>query len=447
MRRTEGVDKLSTGNCLTFLRCLAGTYPTEFRSLSKPQFFRGWRSLQESRRLDDPSVTPLYYVKTDFRDAFTSILQSKLLAVVRDRIKEFFIRKSQTLCMHSVDTVKICGDETVYCKKRKYFDGLPVPEFPGNSLVFYDQMTTVSMSDMWDVICKCVRCNVVKLGGRQWLMTRGIVQGDRLSVMFCDLLLANLQATLLKDLVGRGRFYRFVDDYVFVSPDPLAAKQFLIAMSTGFDEYGLQVNRTKTETNLVGTGDGLVNFLGFQLNMNTGEVTKNESSFRNRRPLHFADFDLGRGQSGRGLYAKITSPRYHQVPEVLVSKAFNSVFTVARNLATIVAQKAFGFVAAIKQYFFHLNPDLLTGVVHAVAQIMYSKTRGLYRHSAVTPMQCKWIVYEVYATMFRKYFPNNHNASWAVDRIRDCQIATGRKCNSGDLKVALKCFDYTKMYG
>lgn len=446
MRRNEGFEKLSTDNCLTFLRCLASTYPVESRSLSKPQFFRGWRSLQELRRHDNPSLSPLYYVRTDFRDAFTSILQDKLQSVVRDRIKEFFNHKFQTLNMHSVDSVKIGRGETVYCKKHKYFDGLPVPVFPRNSLVFYNQTTTVSMSEMWDMIRKCVQCNVVKLGGRRWLMTRGIVQGDRLSVVFCDLLLADLQATVLKDLANRGRFYRFVDDYVFVSPDPSVARQFLFTMYAGFDEYGLQVNRTKTETNLDGTGNGMVNFLGFRLNMNTGEVTKDESSFRNRRPLHFIDVNLSQGRPGRALYAKMTAPRHHSVPEVLVSKAFNSTFTVARNLASIIAQKAFCFMATVKQYFFHLNPDLLIRIVHVIAQHMYVKTRGIYQNSAITPMQCKWIVYEVYASMFLKYFPNNCNVSWIIDQLHDCQIITGRKCNSRDLKVALKHYNYFKMF-
>lgn len=449
LRRKEvsSAHKQLMDNCLTFLRCLLRTYPAEFRSVSKSQFFHDWRALQESR--NGLQMSPVYYVRTDFRDAFTNFEQDKLQAVVRDRIKEYFGKKSQTLNIHSMDVVKIGGGDSVYCKKRTYVDGLSVPNFPVGSLLFFDKTTTVPLSRIWDAIRRCVQCNAVKRGSRLWAMTRGIVQGDRLSLALCDLLLADLQATHLNDMVTGpfDRLYRFVDDYVFVSTNQTAARHFLDAMCSGFGEYGLQLNLSKTETNLGGT-DGLVKFLGFRLNAFTGEVTKDESAYRSRRPLHFFDYDLGRGTSGQALYAKMTGPNQHHVPAILVSKSFNSVATVARNLASIIAYKAYTFVAAVKQYLFHLNPAFLLKTVHAVARLMYAKICSLIRHSAVTPMQCKWIVYEVYTKMFRRHFPKNdgHRIIWTVDRIRDRQSAIGRKCNTRDLKMALRRYDFTKMF-
>lgn len=450
-KEVSSAHKQLMNNCLTFLRCLLRTYPAEFRSVSKSQFFHDWRALQESR--DDLQLLPVYYVRTDFRDAFTSFEQGKLQAVVRDRIKEHFGKKLQTLNVHSVDMVKIGGGDSVYCKKRTYVDGLLAPNFPGGSLLFFDKTTTVPLSRIWDTIRRCIQCNAVERGGRRWAMTRGIVQGDRLSLALCDLLLADLQATHLNEMVmgPSNRLYRFVDDYVFVSTDQTAARRFLDAMCAGFDEYGLRLNLSKTETNLDGGGGGvgLIKFLGFRLNAVTGEVTKDESAYRNRRPLHFFDYDLGRGRSGRALYAKMTGPNQHTVPAILVSKSLNSAATVARNLASIVAYKAYTFVAAVKQYLFHLNPAFLLKTVHAVARLMYAKMCSLIQHSAITPMQCKWIVYEVYAKMFRRHFPkdNGRRITWTVDRIRDRQTAVGRKCNTRDLKTALRRYDFTKMFG
>lgn len=455
-RQNNGIEKQLMDNCLTFLRCLARTYPAEYRSVTKPQFFRGWKAWQESRPAPRrQSSATVYYVRTDFRDAFTSFVQDKLQTVVRDRIKDSYGKSSRMLSVHTVDVVRIGGGRSqnnVYCKKRKYFDGLPVPEFPGGSLVFYDQTATVTLARIWDAVRKCIRCNVVERGGRRWAMTRGIVQGDRLSVVLCDLLLADLQATCLKhslvDAAGgrSGRLYRFVDDYVFVSSDRCAARRFLDAMLAGFDEYGLCVNRSKTETNV--DGDGMdVRFLGFRLNATTGEVTKDLSAFRNRRPLHFFHMGLGGGRSGRTLFAKMTGPNQHPVPEVLVSGSFNTVATVVRNLASVVAYKAFAVVSAIKQYFFHVNPAFLVRTVHAVARLMYAKLCGLVRHSAVAPMQCKWIVYEVYVRMLSKHLPADVRIAWTVDRLRGLQTAVGRKCQTRDLKTALKHHDFTKMFG
>ncbi|CAH1726041.1 unnamed protein product [Aphis gossypii] len=451
LRRKEGVvEKRLTDDCLTFLRCLSRSHPVEYRSVTKTQFFREWKALQETRR---GSAGTLYYVRTDFRDAFTSFVHDKLRTVVRDRIKECFGKKRTTVAVHTVDVVKIGGGGTVYCKKRRYAGGLPTPEFQGGSLVFHDKTDAVPLFRIWDTVRRCIGCNAVERGGLRWVMTRGVVQGDRLSVALCDLLLAELHADRLTDLVdGESgcRLYRFVDDYLFVSPDRDSARRYLAAMRAGFDEYGLRLNRSKTETNLdvVGGGGRTVKFLGFRLNAATGEVTKDGSAYRNRRPLHFFDYGLGRGRPGRALYAKVGRPNWHHMPAVLVSKSFNSAATVARNVASVVAYKAFAVVAAVKQYFFHLNPLFLVNTVRAVARIVYADARASVRYSAVTPMQCKWIVYEVYATMFRAHFSqDDHRVASAVRQIRSAQTAVGRKCVTRVLRTALRRHDFAKMFG
>ncbi|CAI6352317.1 unnamed protein product [Macrosiphum euphorbiae] len=451
LRRKEGRnEKRLTDDCQTFLQCLSRTRPSEYRSVTRPQFFRRWKALQESRSL---SATPaLFYVRTDFRDAFTSFVHEKLLTVIRDRIKERFGKKQRMVAVHTVDVVKI-GGGSVYYKKCRYVGGLPTPEFQGGSLVFHDKTDSVPLFRIWNVVRRCIVCNAVERGGCRWGMTRGVVQGDRLSVALCDLLLSDLHAARLTNLVdGRSgsQLYRFVDDYLFVSPDRDAALRYLAAMRAGFNDYGLRINRNKTETNADngGVGGRLVKFLGFRLNAATGEVTKDSSAYRNRRPLHFFDYGLGRGQPGRTLYAKVGRPNWHAMPGVLVSKSFNSAATVARNVASVVAYKAFAVVTAVKQYFLHLNPVFLANAVRAIARVMYAKARAVVRYSAITPMQCKWIVYEVYATMFRTHFsPDDRCVASALHRIRITQTAVGRKCATRILRAALRRHDFAKMFG
>nr|QIX07540.1 telomerase reverse transcriptase [Lipaphis erysimi] len=451
LRRKEGgSEKRLTDDCLTFLRCLSRTRPSEYRSVTRPEFFRGWKALQESQRL--PSATTLFYVRTDFRDAFTSFVHDKLRTVIRDRIKEHFGKKQRMVSVHTVDVVKI-GGGTVYYKKLRYVGGLPTPEFQGGSLVFHDKTELVPLFRIWDTVRRCIGCNAVERRGSRWSMTRGVVQGDRLSVALCDLLLSDLHAARLTDLVdgqSGSRLYRFVDDYLFVSPNRDAALRYLTTMRAGFDEYGLRLNRCKTETNVDngGVGGETVKFLGFRLNAVTGEVAKDLSTYRNRRPLHFFDYKLGRGQPGRALYAKISRPSWLTIPSVLIGKSFNSAATVARNVASVVAYKAFAIVSAVKQYFLHLNPVFLANTVRGIARIMYANARAVIQYSAITPMQCKWIVYEVYATMFHTHFsPNDRRVALAVHQIRDMQAAVGRKCVTRILAAALRRYDYTTMFG
>lgn len=103
--------------------------------------------------------------------------------------------------MHTVDVVKISGG-SVYYKKCRYVGGLPTPEFQVGSLVFHDKTDAVALFRIWDAVRRCIVCNAVERGGCRWGMTRGVVQGDRLSVALCDLLLSDLHAARLTDRSG-----------------------------------------------------------------------------------------------------------------------------------------------------------------------------------------------------------------------------------------------------
>lgn len=447
LRQRRDDQKALMDKCLAFLRgLLDATYGQRFRSVAKRSFFDRWIAAAVGQR-----PAPVYYVRADFRDAFTSVRHQKLLEVLRAAIKTQFGVRSQNLRMHTVDVVKAAGNR-VYCKKRRFFDGLPVPEFARGSLVFCVRTAEVSLTQLWDAVRRFVRCNVVQLGHnrRPMTMTRGIVQGDRLSVTLCDLLLADLQATRLAEFCctgdGSSHLYRYVDDYLFVTTDRAAAKRFLATMDQGFQPYGMAVNRAKTETNVHEDNrhSGVVRFLGLRLNANTGEVSRDEGPLRRKRPLHFFDYGLD-VRPGRALLAKISSAYQHPVPAALVARAVNSTATVVRNLASVVAYKAFAVVAAVKQYFFStFNTRFLLKIVSRVAKIMYTKIGALIRHSAVTPMQCKWIVCEVYKKIFAKHFPAR--SDWVVARLCDLQAIIQRKCSTYVLKTALKRYDFTKIF-
>ena len=52
---------------------------------------------------------------------------------------------------------------------------------------------------------------------------------------------------------------RMVDDFLFVTNEPEAARDFLDLMTEGIPEYNFRINETKTRTNfVVDEGDGSV---------------------------------------------------------------------------------------------------------------------------------------------------------------------------------------------
>lgn len=443
--RERHADKALMDNCLAFLRgLLCATYAPQYRSVAQHTFFDEWTAtVQWSEQRPR-----LYFVRTDLRDAFTSVKHDKLLTVVRAAIKARFGRQCQDLLVHTVDVVKTTSGRNVYVQRRRFFDGLPTPRFASGSLVFGDRTDTVSLTRMWAFVRRCVQRNAARLprDRRTFAVTRGIVQGDRLSVTLCDMFLADLQAAHLSEFADCSccRLYRFVDDYLFVSADLDTAHNFLRVMEAGFLEYGLSLNCAKTETNVDRVGGDAFRFLGLQLDAGTGEATRDETSLRRKRPLHFFDYGLGRGRPGRALLAKIACTDQHRVPAVLVARATNTAATAARNVASVVAYKAFAVVAAVRQYFHAVNQRFLLRTVRRVAEIMYGKIRGMTTVAAVTPTQCVWIVYEVYARLFAKYLPTR--TAWTVVQLREKRAVAARKCHTMVLRVALKSYDFTKMF-
>ncbi|XP_050428232.1 telomerase reverse transcriptase-like [Adelges cooleyi] len=440
----EPRDKALMNDCLVFLRCLANAYPRT-KSVDKSKFFESWQSM---RVCLSKSKRPVYYVRTDFRDAFTSIKQQPLLAVLRSSIKRHFGAKSQELYMNTVDVVKWASGATVYCKKMKYFDGLPPPKFPDGALLFHDKSSIVSLNRIWNAVKTSVEGNAVTLHRRPMAMLRGIIQGDRLSTMLCDILLADLQSNQLKSCVsGPSRLlYRYMDDYLFVSFDRRAAEHFLATMSAGFEKYGLTINKDKTETNLYGTtsdGGGSVRFLGLRVHVDTGEITRDEQVFRGKRPLHFFDYGLA-VRPGKQLYRRVTSHYHYPLPIVLFSKTYNSPATVVRNLASVVAHKAFGVVTSAKQYFWHANPAFLWRLVRDVSNVVYAKMCSLRQHCAITPAQGRWIVYEVFKKMLHKYLPTD--TVWVIDQLRANQAKIESNSNVLTVKKSLRFYDFTKMF-
>ncbi|XP_050533419.1 uncharacterized protein LOC126901167 [Daktulosphaira vitifoliae] len=442
-KRRAKIEEELMDDCLVFLRCLSYTY-SRTKSIDKVKFFESWQSL---RSCLDQTHKIIYYVRTDFQDAFTSIKQKALLSVLRNAIKQYYGASSQSLQMHTVDVVKYATGNKVRCKRVKFFDGLPTPTFSGGSLMFHRKSVTVSLSKIWAVIKKCVEGNVVTLYNRSRIMTRGIIQGDRLSMILCDIFLADLQSNVIRSYVsGPSRLlYRFMDDYLFVSFDKKSAEDFLAVMNAGFEAYGLTINKEKTETNLYGIseGGGTVRFLGFCINIDTGEVTKDVQLFRRKRPLHFFNYNLG-VKSGQRLYQRLTNYAHYPVPAVLLSKVYNTTGTVVRNLAILICHKAFGAIFGIKQYFSHVNNLFLWCLIRDVGKVIFAKIYSARRISPITPMQSKWIVYEVYKKMLQKYL--NCNTSLVITHLRAKQAVMRKKCNVTTLELALKHYDFLKMF-
>jgi len=97
------------------------------------------------------------------------------------------------------------------------------------------------------------------------VQSEGIAQGSILSALLCSLYYGHLEATHLHALPLHGHtaaepglLLRFIDDFLYLTPNRAHAIEFTQRMYQGFADYGCTVNKKKTLINFELAIDGFL---------------------------------------------------------------------------------------------------------------------------------------------------------------------------------------------
>ena len=184
----------------------------------------------------------LYFVKTDIKNAFSSVDVNKLLELLR----------SATKGMKYLQFNKYGGKKMTCIPNIEH--GLPI--FPP---IFQDQLrekkenslSTINVQEILKFIeaslQPCVQYRNLKIK-----ICEGLPQGCPLSTELCNFFYASMTSLHLDDLTAGsdGAIIRTVDDFLYISRSLENTQQFHDRMMKGIHEFNCYINEDKTLTNI-----------------------------------------------------------------------------------------------------------------------------------------------------------------------------------------------------
>lgn len=239
-----------------------------------------------------------YIVVMDIKGCFNSINQTKLMQFVETKFltcKEYGIQRHYTSYPHT-------SMELIRTKSRKitrnsatsliYPPIKPLALIPPttatatattstsetnsssnkrNSISTYGVLEKFVLANKVKFLIKSlIGHNIISFNNKYHLQTKGIPQGSILSTLLCNLYYAQFEKQNLKFIVD-GLVMRLVDDYILVTTSKLEAETFAGLLNQGVPEWGIEISKNKTKTNILEETEWLA-YCGMFLSTSTLET-------------------------------------------------------------------------------------------------------------------------------------------------------------------------------
>ena len=242
----------------------------------------------------------LFFAKCDVRACFDTLPQRLGITVARTLMEEDEYKicryaemkasnsltngidlQSQAKCVRKhVSRAKAVADFQHFGQSLK--DGLARGK---KNTVFVDGVLhyNYQRDKLLALLAEHVQNNVIKIGKKFYRQEAGIPQGSVLSNLLCNFVYARLETEYL-DFLRRDEsiLLRLVDDFLLISTNEGHAKKFLHIMHAGIEDFGVQVNPTKSVVNFEAFFDSTqipiakeeFPYCGNLINTKTLEITK-----------------------------------------------------------------------------------------------------------------------------------------------------------------------------
>ena len=242
----------------------------------------------------------LFFAKCDVRACFDTLPQRLGITVARTLMEE----DEYKICRHAEMKASDCLTNGTYlqsqakCVRKHVSRARAVADFQhfGQSLkdglakgkkntVFVDGVLyhNYQRDKLLALLAEHVENNVIKIGKKFYRQEAGIPQGSVLSNLLCNFVYARLETEYL-DFLRRDEsiLLRLVDDFLLISTNEGHAKKFLHIMHAGIEDFGVQVNPTKSIVNFEAFFDSTqipiakeeFPYCGNLINTKTLEITK-----------------------------------------------------------------------------------------------------------------------------------------------------------------------------
>ncbi|KAL8950083.1 MAG: hypothetical protein Q9222_003867 [Ikaeria aurantiellina] len=380
----------------------------------------------------------LYFAKVDVKSCFDTIPQRSALKVIEELIGENAYRVARHAQIrvqdaHSTGTIP-------------YQQGKPVRKFLATAhppldfrsfeeiieeassrekkhAVFVDNVlrTTHRKHSLLDMLKDHVLGNIIKIGKKFFRQKRGIPQGSVLSSLLCNCFYARLEAERFCSIMSDGAILlRLIDDFLFITTKQADAEQFLQIMHQGIEEFGVQVNPSKSlvnfsidihGSNITRTiSDALFPYCGTLINTRTLEISKD----RDRGKATALSNALTVEQSsspGQAFHRKAMNAFKIQAHRMFLDTSFNSINNVMANIYQNFFEAAMKYYRYLKSMRPQKEPHsaLLIETIRNLIDMAFALIKSKHRSQtpqeyrcAVSKRQVSWLALTAFHNVLKR---------------------------------------------
>eukprot|EP01125_Pyxidicula_operculata_P008548 TRINITY_DN2861_c0_g1_i1.p1 TRINITY_DN2861_c0_g1~~TRINITY_DN2861_c0_g1_i1.p1 ORF type:complete len:926 (-),score=132.29 TRINITY_DN2861_c0_g1_i1:1383-3878(-) len=364
-------------------------------------------------------IPKLYFVKTDIKSCYDSILPGKMLEIVSS------LFKSDEYYVQNYKEYRLEKNRVEQYQRSDVKVSSEYPQFYKQALILAERLSRCVLSEMVsftrkesrDEILKKIqdhiRSNVIvtEYRGRPkyLIQTKGIPQGSIMSGHLCTLYYSCMEFEHLNrfiqssDDTDESVFIRFVDDTLYITTNLDKAKDFVLSMHEGFPDYGFVVNSDKTVTNFKmdiesinlkpckkevfdGIEKEYMSWCGWMIDTGTLDIMSDFERYKGKRISDSMTISNYTSNQGKLLSSKILTYCLQKYHPLLFNTNLNSDQTVCQNVFNSICFATIKYVAHCKKLFdvsknvkFHIN--LLNTIIkyhYSLIRRQENKNSGIF---------------------------------------------------------------------
>ncbi|EPX75012.1 telomerase reverse transcriptase 1 protein Trt1 [Schizosaccharomyces octosporus yFS286] len=377
-----------------------------------------------------------YFVRIDIKSCYNNIKQDLMCRITKIHLKdpEYIIRKYCMIQKAQGQLIKQHVNEA-----HTYFDLKPFERLASSlatrmkDTIFVDNVEywTKSFDELFLMLEKHVKQNIVKIGQKYYRQTQGISQGSVISSYLCYFYMQELIEDYLLFTKEKGSaLIRVVDDFLFITVHKKAAIRFLSLSSKGFTKYNFSTSNGKTLINFKPPdsfkepyikASNLIPFSGFYLHARSlHTVYCCSTSFRILYDASTVELCKGTGNSlinkllrtGFALFSSAFVDSHHNSCSIIFSNIYNLAYVLSMRLQVYLKRVVSVFV---------IQPLLLSRMMNMIIRKLFRRVCSLTHQVNNRPFllkEMKWALLHGFLTAIR---PNFRSSMVYTKLMTDCE--------------------------